>query len=250
MARMTNAQKITGEMEEEALEFFRTVLVDLRGTTVTIDAMGCQTSIAQTIVDGGGDYLLPVKDNQPTLSEEIQFCFAEADDDRLRATDEQPRPQLERFQQVDKGQGRLEVRTVEICRDLQWITSSNRWTGLSFVARVIRERTVLTSDKTSTETAYYIGSDPTATAEAVTDSIRRHWQVENQLHWVLDVAFREDEARHRAKNAAANMTLLRHFALNIIKNDRFRKLGVANSRKRAGWDRGDLLSLLSNVGAS
>ena len=175
-------------------------LLDLRGTTVTIDAMGCQTSIAQTIVDSGGDYLLPVKDNQPTLSDEIQICFAEADDDRLRATDEPPRPQL------------------EICRDLEWITTSNRWTGLSFVARVVRERTVLTSDKTSTETAYYIGSDPTATAEAVADSIRRHWQIENQLHWVLDVAFREDEARHRAKNAAANMTLLRHFALNIIKN--------------------------------
>lgn len=307
MARMTNAQKITREMEEEALEFFLTVLeklpdprraqgmryplptvvvtalmamvcgaddaqameqwseeksneikaipellrlLDLRGTTVTIDAMGCQTSIAQTIVDGGGDYLLPVKENQPTLSDEIQVCFAEADDGRLRATDEQPRPQLERFQEVDKGHGRLEIRTVEICRDLDWITTSNRWTGLSFVARIVRERTVLTSHKTSTETAYYIGSDPTATAEAVADSIRRHWQIENQLHWVLDVAFREDEARHRAKNAAENMTLLRHFALNIIKNDRFRKLGVANSRKRAGWDRGYLLSLLSNVGGS
>jgi predicted transposase YbfD/YdcC len=225
-------------------------LLDLRGTTVTIDAMGCQTSIAQTIVDGGGNYLLPVKDNQPTLSDEIQFCFSEADDCRLRATDEQPRPQLERFQEVDKGHGRLEVRTVEICRDLEWITTSNRWTGLNFVARVVRERTVLTSDKTSTETAYYIGSHPTDTAEAVADSIRRHWQVENQLHWVLDVAFREDEARHRAKNAAANMTLLRHFALNIIKNDRSRKLGVANSRKRAGWDRGYLLRLLCIVGAS
>jgi predicted transposase YbfD/YdcC len=225
-------------------------LLDLRGTTVTMDAMGCQTSIAQTTVDGGGDYLLPVKENQPTLSDEIQVCFAEADAGRLRARDVQPRPQLERFQEVDKGHGRLEIRTVEICRDLDWITTSNRWTGLTFVTRVVRERTVLTSDKTSTETAYYIGSAPKATAEAVADSIRRHWQIENQLHWGLDVAFREDEARHRAKNAAENITLLRHFALNIIKNDRFRKLGIANSRKRAGWDRGYLLSLLSNVGAS
>ena len=125
-----------------------------------MDAMGCQTSIAQTTVDGGGDYLLPVKENQPTLSDEIQVCFAEADAGRLRARDVQPRPQLERFQEVDKGHGRLEIRTVEICRDLDWITTSNRWTGLTFVTRVVRERTVLTSDKTSTETAYYIGSAP------------------------------------------------------------------------------------------
>jgi predicted transposase YbfD/YdcC len=223
-------------------------LLDIRGATVTIDAMGCQTAIAETIVDGGGHYALAVKDNQPTLLKDIQTCFTEAADGRRRAIDESPRPEIERFQEVDKGHGRVETRTVNICRDLEWMTTSDKWKNLNFVAQVVRERTVFTTDKTSIETAYYIGSNPKATAEAVADSIRRHWHIENKLHWVLDVGFREDEARHRAKNAAENMTLLRHFALNIIKHDTSRRLGVANTRKRAGWDRGYLLTLISNVG--
>ena len=174
-------------------------LLDIRGATVTIDAMGCQTAIAETIVDGGGHYALAVKDNQPTLLKDIQTCFTEAADGRRRAIDESPCPEIERFQEVDKGHGRVETRTVNICRDLEWMTTSDKWKNLNFVAQVVRERTVFTTDKTSIETAYYIGSNPKATAEAVADSIRRHWHIENKLHWVLDVGFREDEARHRAK---------------------------------------------------
>lgn len=224
-------------------------LLDIRAATVTIDAMGCQTAIAETIVEEGGHYVLAVKDNQPTLHQDIQTCFDEADDGRPRAIDEQQRPETEVFEEVDKGHGRVEVRTVSLCHDLAWITTSDRWRDLSFVARVVRERTVMTTGKTSIERAYYIGDDPHATAEAVADAIRRHWHVENKLHWVLDLGFREDEARHRAKNTAENMTLLRHFALNIIKQDPNRKLGIANSRKRAGWDRGYLIELLSNAGS-
>jgi len=121
------------------------------------------------------------------------------------------------------------------------------WTDLSFVIQVIRERTVLSTGKTSREAAYYIGSDESATAASAGAAARRHWGIENQLHWVLDLAFREDEARHRAKNTAQNMTTLRHFALNIVKSDRRRKLGVANSRKRAGWDRNYLVELLTGA---
>lgn len=252
-AWLSEAGLVVGQVKTEAKsneitaipELLR--LLDIRGATVTIDAMGCQTAIAETIVDGGAQYVLHVKDNQPSLLEDIQTCFNEADDERKRAIDEQSRPEFERVEEVDKGHGRLEVRTVDVCRDLEWITTSEKWKNLNFVARVVRERTVLNTDKTSIETAYYIGSDPDATAEAVADSIRRHWHVENKLHWVLDLGFREDEARHRAKNTAENMTLLRHFALNILKNDTTRKLGVANSRKRAGWDRVYLLSLIASV---
>lgn len=96
------------------------------------------------------------------------------------------------------------------------------------------------------ETAYYIGSDASTGARAAGKMIRRHWSIETELHWVLDMAFREDEARHRAGNTAQNMTTLRHFALNLIKRDSKRKLGVANSRKRAGWDRNYLIELLAN----
>ncbi len=183
--------------------------------------MGCQREIAETILSGGGDYLLAVKDNQPTLHQDLQTTFDEAADARQR--------------------------TVTLCRDLSWVTPASRWSGLSFVAQVVRQRTVLSTGKTSTETAYYIGSDVAATAVSASDAIRRHWSIENSLHWVLDLAFREDEARHRAKNTAQNMTTLRHFALNIIKSDPDRKLGVANTRKRAGWDRSYLIKLLTNA---
>lgn len=222
-------------------------VLDLRGATVTIDAMGCQTAIAQTITDGEGDYLLAVKDNQPTLHEDIQTTFAEAADERRRSMDEQPRPAVEVFEEVDKGHGRVETRTVSLCRDLSWITTSERWAELSFVAQVVRQRTVLVTGKTSTETAHYIGSDSDATAATAGSAIRRHWGIENSLHWVLDLAFREDEARHRARNTAVNMTTLRHFALNIVKQDPDRKLGIANSRKRAGWDRSYLIKLLTTA---
>lgn len=95
--------------------------------------------------------------------------------------------------------------------------------------------------------SYYIGSDPEATAESAARNIRRHWAIETKLHWVLDMAFREDEARHRTRNTAQNFTVLRHFALNLIRQDSHRRLGVSNSRKRAGWDRAYLLKLLAGV---
>lgn len=250
-AWMSEAGLVLGQRQTDAKSNEITAIpellrvLDLRGATVTIDAMGCQTEIAKTIRDGDGHYLLAVKDNQPTLHADIQSTFAEADDDRLRTVDEQSRPLVEVFEHLDKGHGRVETRTVSLCRDLHWLTTADRWQDLSFVARVVRERHVQATGKTSIETAYYIGSDSAATAAATGENIRRHWSIENQLHWVLDLAFREDEARHRAKNTAANMTTLRHFALNLIKADKKRKLGVANARKRAGWDRSYLVSMLT-----
>lgn len=225
-------------------------LLDLKGTTVTIDAMGCQTEIAATIIDGDGNYVLAVKENQPTLHEDIVKTFAEAKDDRTRSCDELERPAVETAEETDKAHGRLEKRTIQLCRDLSWLTTADRWPGLAFVAQVIRERTVLTTEQTSTATAYYIGSNSSANATDTAYKIRRHWTVETQLHWVLDIAFREDEARHRARNTAQNMTTLRHFALNTIKQDTERKVGIANSRKRAGWDHGYLLSLLTGSSAT
>ena len=252
-AWMSEAGLVLGQRKTEAKSNEITAIpellrvLDLRGATVTIDAMGCQTAIAKTIIDGEGEYLLAVKDNQPTLHEDVQSTFAEAADERRRSLDEQPRPAVEVFDEVDKGHGRVETRTVSLCRDLSWITTSERWPELSFVVQVVRQRTVLVTERTSIETAYYIGSDSDATSATAGSAIRRHWGIENSLHWVLDIAFREDEARHRAKNTAANMTTLRHFALNIIKQDPDRKLGIANSRKRAGWDRNYLIKLLTTA---
>jgi predicted transposase YbfD/YdcC len=221
--------------------------LDLRGATVTVDAMGCQREIAGVTVDGGGDYILSVKDNQPTLRQDIETTFRQARDERLRSVDELDRPHLEVFETLDKAHGRIEKRTVSLCRNLDWLSSAEQWRALSFVVEVQRERTVVSTNATSLETAYYIGSESQnrATAETAATKIRDHWGIETKLHWVLDVAFREDDARHRARNTAQNMTTLRHFALNVLKQDSSRKLGVANSRKRAGWDRSYLLQLLT-----
>jgi hypothetical protein len=181
------------------------------------------------------------------LHEDITTVFAEADDTRVRTVDEAQRPVVDRCEEVDKGHGRVEERKVKVCRELDWLSTAKRWKGLSFVAQVHRERTVLSTGKTTTEVAYYIGSDPTATVEQIGHLIRRHWAIENELHWVLDIAFREDDARHRAGNAAQNMAILRHFALNIIKQDKTRKLGVANTRLQAAFDRNYMLKLLAGA---
>ena len=155
-------------------------LLDLTGATVTIDAMGCQTEIAKTIVQGGGHYLLAVKDNQPTLHEDIATTFGEGADERRRACDEGPRPVTEVFEETDKGHGRVEKRTTTLCRDLTWLTMAERWPSLSFIVQVSRERTVMATGQTSFEKAYYIGTTPEATAATAGRVIRRHWSIENE----------------------------------------------------------------------
>jgi predicted transposase YbfD/YdcC len=224
-------------------ELLRTL--DLSGATVTIDAMGCQTEIVKTITEGGGHCLLAVKENQPTLHADVVETFAQAADTRNRSVDEPARPTVQVCEESDKGHGRIEYRRYELCRSLDWMTTIDRWPGISFVLKATRERTVLADQTTSTETAYYIGSDPTIPVSQAGFLVRRHWSIENELHWVLDMAFREDEARHRAGNVAANLTTLRHFSLALLKRDPDRKLGIANSRKRAGWDRAYLLRILA-----
>ena len=191
-----------------------------------------------------GNYLLSVKENQPALHREIIETFTEAEDPRVRSVDECARPAVEVFEETDKGHGRVEKRTLALCRELGWVTTADRWADLTCLVKVTRERTVLTTSRTSTETAYYIGNDTTINATSAAHRIRRHWSIENELHWVLDMAFREDEARHLAEN----MTTMRHFALNILRRNPHRRLGVAASRKRAGWDHAYLLSVLAADG--
>lgn len=221
-------------------------LLDIRGATITIDAMGCQTKIASVIVDGGANYLLAVKDNQPTLHDDIKMAFDDALNKEPRPLD-QPALPLQSHTSVNDGHGRIEERTVHVCPDVSWMTTAADWKGLSFIALVESKRTVLSTNKTSTERRYYIGSEANADAEKVSSTIRRHWGIENQLHWVLDMAFREDDARHRAGNCAGNFTTLRHFAVNLLKLDKTEKLGVANKRKIAGWNRDYLLRVLSGA---
>lgn len=222
-------------------------VIDIRGAIITIDAMGCQTAIADAIVEKGGDYILGVKDNQATLCHDIKVAFEYVSTATEESRKTLQAPEIDSFTETNKGHGRIEIRTVEIIRDTSWLTAGEKWQSISFLVKVTRERIIVKSGKTSHEVSYYIGSEKDAKAKDIVEKIRGHWKIENSVHWVLDIAFREDEARHRAKNVGQNMATLRHFALNIIKHDKNRTAGVANTRKLAGWNHPYLIQLLTSA---
>jgi len=213
-------------------------VVDVKGAAVTIDAIGCQREIAARIVEGGGDYVLALKANQPLLHEEVVQYFDHARQDRT--VDAQP---LAVHETVDKGHGRLEVRRSFCTDDIDWMADRKRWKGLRSIMMVERERVV--GDRRSMEVAYYITSlkpDP----ERLGRLVRRHWGIENELHWVLDMAFDEDHSRIRDRTSAMNLTLLRKLALSLLKRERSKpSKSVAMKRRRAGWDNDYLFTVLA-----
>ena len=208
----------------------------LKGSLVTIDAVACNPAIADKIVAQGADYLLAVKANQPTLQREIEAFFAAAPD----AT-------VERDTDLDKGHGRIEERRVFVSRDIAWFNGGRRFPGehrfprLAAVAKV-ETRTEL-RDRCRRDTRFFISSRPLS-AKALAEAVRAHWQIENALHWVLDVTFDDDGSRLRTGHGAKNMAIVRHFALNIVRsaND---KLSLKTRRKKAGWSPDYLASLLT-----
>lgn len=208
--------------------------LDLAGQIVTIDAMGCQREIAAQIIDGEGDYVLALKANHPDLLEDVIDCFAMAD---------QP---AARDRTVGKDHGRLEVRVCETIADpdvIAWLDPEGAWAGLRSIARITATRRLGDADPT-TAVRYYVSSLP-GEAPPIAQAVRSHWGIENGLHWVLDMAFREDESRARTGHSAENLAVLRKLALTLIQQDRTRKVGVKASRLKAGWDTGYLLRLLS-----
>jgi len=198
-------------------------LLDLRGCTVTIDAMGCQTASAAAIVEQGGDYVLALKANQGTLHQETADLFAHAQAtqfDGLAHTT---------YRTVEKGHGRIEERAWWVIDDPAVLSSLNAdgaWPGLASVAMVERERRL--GETVQRETHYFIAS--VAGAARVGQAVRFHWGIENQLHWVLDIAVREDECRVRVGHAAQNFAILRHLALNLLRQDTTTKVGLKAKR--------------------
>ncbi len=203
--------------------------LDLRGCLVTIDAMGCQKSIARQIVASEADYLLAVKSNPGQLYDQRQDAFrcAEGSDS------------LDRRREVGKGHGRLEVRQCRVISDreeLAYIDPAGEWPQLSSVAQVSYERQAGVG---TPEQRYYICSRLLTAAEFL-ESAWAPWGIENQLHWVLDVAFAEEHCRARTGNAAANLSVVRQMSLNLLRRETSRQGGIKAKRKRAGWD-GDYL---------
>jgi predicted transposase YbfD/YdcC len=207
-------------------------ILDVNGCIVTIDAMGAQKKIAEKVVDEGGDYVLALKENQGTLHDDVKLYF-----DNL----EKCKSEYDSYRKVEKGHGRIETREYRITSDVKWLDPKGKWKNLSSIGMVRSER--LINEERSAEIRYYITSGDFS-AEKFGEIVRSHWGIENSLHWVLDMAFREDYCRVRKDNAPANLSVLRHIALNLLKKDKTKKRGVAGKRLSAGWDNGYLERLL------
>jgi predicted transposase YbfD/YdcC len=217
----------------------------LAGALVTIDAIACNSSIAQTIVDHGADYLLAVKGNQPTLLSEIERFFDDADEAALRSSRGQA---VDRHTDVDKGHGRIEERRCLVSAAIDWMDGERRFPGeyrfpkLAAIAMI--ESKVETKAGARTERRFYITSRA-MTAKVLGEAVRAHWRIENALHWVLDVTFRDDLARVRKGHGAKNMAVVRHFAINLVRAATDKK-SIKLRRKIAGWNPDYLLTLIQN----
>lgn len=208
-------------------------LIDLHGATVTIDAMGCQTAIARAIVEGGGDYVLQLKDNHPTLRGQVAGFFADAQRQQ-RALDD-PAPVLQEDVQVSADHGRIEQRHARLSYDLSWVDQAADWANLSAIAQVQRRRENKATGEVSLEAAYYLVSSKDVTAADINELVRNHWAIENSMHWVLDVTFKEDQCRVRTGNAAENFGTIRRVALNLLRtapNPANKRGQVSMARKR------------------
>ncbi len=206
--------------------------LDIAGAVVTIDAMGCQTKVAADIIDRGADYMLSLKGNQGTLHDDVQLFFESAETS----------PPIG-FKSVDGGHGRIETRSVRSSSELDWLKARHPgWKGMRSIVAVTSQREC--NGKNSEETRYFISSLDASSPKRLGQVVRSHWGIENNLHWVLDYAFDEDSQRMRKGNSAANMAVMRHIALNLIKADNTSKIGIKNRRLKAGWDNDYLIALL------
>ena len=204
-------------------------MLALADCIVSIDAMGTQRVIAEQIIDQGGDYILAVKGNQGTLHEQIAWFFAQCEQGKLEG-------ELDRAEIHERGHGREESRmclSVDPHEYREWFSTLEDWKGLQSISLVRAKRRI--GEKVSQETRYYISS-LRPQAQAILQHTRSHWSIENCLHWVLDVAFREDDSRIRTGHAPENMAVLRHMAVNMLKQDRSVKGGIKNKRLRCGWN--------------
>lgn len=202
-------------------------LLDIRGCLVTTDAMGCQSDIAADIVSRSGDYLLAVKGNQGLLYRDMKAVFADESTAHLRDTNTSE----------NTGHGRTEKRVCEVMSGpdiIARLRHKNNWVELNTIVKVTAERTSQKTGEVTEQTRYYICSVQNPSAERMQAAVRAHWGIENSLHWVLDMAMREDDSRIRTDHAPANMAVLRQIALNVVRGDKVRKIGIKASLKKAG----------------
>lgn len=214
-------------------------LLELSGCIVTIDAMGTQESIAEMIMDQKADYVLALKQNQGHLYEAVDTLFEDArqvEFDYLT---------YDYHQTVDGGHGRIEIRRYWVTSDIDWlpeVTLKPLWAGLRSIGMVEAERRL--GEQVTLQKRYFLTSLP-ADASLFARAVRGHWGIENSVHWILDVAFREDDSRIRTSHAPQNLATIRHLALNLLRHERSAKCGIKAKRLKAAWDDNYLLKVLA-----
>jgi predicted transposase YbfD/YdcC len=221
-------------------------VLELSGCIVTLDAMGCQKKLAQEIIEADADYVLALKGNHETVHEEVKSFL-----DATLLEQQSPRLQgaklskaaatLASLETVEKDHGRLEIRRYYQSDHLDWFADRPKWEGLKSVGMVESVREV--AGKTTVERRYYLASLPLG-IETLARAVRGHWGVENKVHWIMDVCFREDQSRARTGYAAENLATLRRLALNLLKQEKTKKRGIRGKQLNAGWDHAYLLRLL------
>lgn len=215
-------------------------LLHLRGCLVTLDALHCQKGTTRQLTERGADWLIPVKLNQPELHRALAEYFE--DPATLKALSRQSA----HYQATrDQEHGRVERRRHWFTTDLDWLPDREAWGAPNVIGRVERQRTTRVDGKTTTEVTYYLGRMREPAVKAFAQAIRGHWQIENQLHWRLDVAFDEDRNRTRTKHAQEVFAIIRQVALNLLRQDTATKVGIKTKRKMCGWDHDYLLNILA-----
>jgi len=213
-------------------------VLELNGSIVTIDAMGCQRSIVKSIVELGGDYVITLKNNQPSLYARVEELFKQAMRNKYYGF-----THTAYSTKKESNHGRLEIRHHLMLSNIkELVDPENKWENLQSIGMIESVRIV--KGKTTIETRYYISSLPN-NAQRFGESVRSHWGIENSLHWVLDVGFREDDCRIRKDNAPQNFAILRHISLNLLNQEKTSKTGAKNKRLRAGWDDDYLTKILA-----
>ena len=217
-------------------------MLAIEGAVVTIDAMGCQRDISQKIIDKKADYILALKGNQGTLRDDVEVFAAEQKATGFKDT------KISQHQNIDADHGRIETRTYMVIHDVKWLQDRHKWPGLKSVIMVESQREIPATAKDPAkvvrETRFYITS-LIWLAGQIAPALRGHWMIENGLHWVMDMMFRDDECRVRTDNAPANFTTIKHMALNLIRLKSSGKKDSLRVRRRvASWDDDYLASLV------
>ena len=210
-------------------------LLAVEGAIVTIDAMGCQRAIARKIVEKKADYIFGLKGNQGTLRDDVELLMVEQNAHDFADS------KISRAETIDADNGRIETRVTTVIHDVEWLRKRHNWPSLNAIAIV--ESTRETKGKIERETRYYITS-LVMLAHLLGPAIRSHWSIENSLHWVMNMVFRDDECRVRTNHAPANLTTIKHMACNLLRRPAS-KDSMRVRRKVAGWDDDFLTSLIA-----